>query len=127
MDSSNNQSKNYISDQELLKIGITRDLWESWYDVMDNLYVVGQHLYPEKITNIENDLYINEAQISGSFVDGDHIEISVFKNEIKYVSIRYNQNIPTVVSAVYAVVQDHAGPCQDFSPEFFSEIEGSLN
>jgi hypothetical protein len=127
MDSTNKQSKNYISDSELSKIGVQRDLWESWYEVMDNLYVVGQHLYPEKITNIENDLHINETQISGSFIDGDHIEVSVSKNGTRYMSIRYNQNIPTVVSAVYAVVQDHAGPCQDFSPEFFEGIEESFN
>jgi hypothetical protein len=126
MDSTNKQSKNYISDSELSEIGVQRDLWESWYEVMDNLYVVGQHLYPEKITNIENDLYINETQISGSFI-GDHIEVSVSKGEIQYMTIRYSQNLPTVVSAVYAVVQDHAGPCQDFSPEFFDGHEVSFN
>ena len=126
MDSTNKQSKNYISDSELSEIGVQRDLWESWYEVMDNLYVVGQHLYPEKITNIENDLYINETQISGSFI-GDHIEVSVSKGEIQYMTIRSSQNLPTVVSAVYAVVQDHAGPCQDFSPEFFDGHGVSFN
>ena len=87
----------------------------------------GAPLTTEEVTNIENDLHINETQISGSFIDGDHIEVSVSKNGTRYMSIRYNQNIPTVVSAVYAVVQDHAGPCQDFSPEFFEGIEESFN
>lgn len=123
MNSNDKNSKNHVSDESLLDLGVTRDLWESWYEVMDNLYVVGQHLYPGEIKNIENDLTIGDLVISGSFSNEEFIEVSVSKDDIDYLLIRYNENIPTVVSAVYAVVQDHMGPGKDFNPESVLDIE----
>ena len=112
MDSQDTNSKNHISDTELQELGISRELWEDWYSVMDNLYVVGQHLYPGKITNQENELVMEDLGITASFVNGGHIEVTVTKGEIGYLTVRYNNNIPTIVSAVYAVVQDHLGPTE---------------
>ena len=123
MNSNDKNSKNHVSDESLLDLGVTRDLWESWYEVMDNLYVVGQHLYPGEIKNIENDLTIGDLVISGSFSNEEFIEVSVSKDDIDYLLIRYNENIPTMVSAVYAVVQDHMGPGKDFDPEIVLDIE----
>jgi len=123
MNSNDKNSKNHVSDESLLDLGVTRDLWESWYEVMDNLYVVGQHLYPGEIKNIENDLTIGDLVISGSFSNEEFIEVSVSKDDIDYLLIRYNENTPTVVSAVYAVVQDHMGPGKDFNPEAVLDIE----
>lgn len=110
MDSKSQESRNYISEENLVELGVSRELWESWYYVMDSIYAVGQHLYPDKISNIENIVRIGDSSISGTLSHSqDHIELKVSKEGIQYLSIRYNNNIGSVVSAIFAIVQDLEG------------------
>ena len=98
-------SNNYISDKELEAIGITRALWETSHLVMHELTVAALEAYPTEFGVIENSFYVGNCVVGAHFVDNGTIEIEVTIGRDVFLLVRYENNLPTVVSIVLAVIE----------------------
>jgi len=98
-------SKNHISDIELEEAGITRELWETSHTIMHELTVAALEAYPTEFGIIGNSFYIGNCVVGAHFVDNGTIEIEVTIGRDVFLLVRYENNLPTVISIVLAVIE----------------------
>jgi hypothetical protein len=98
-------SKNYISDTELDEAGITRELWETSHTIMHELTVAALEAYPTEFGIISNSFYVGNCVVGAHFVDNGTIEIEVTIGHDVFLLVRYENNLPTVISVVLAVIE----------------------
>jgi hypothetical protein len=103
MSSNNPESNDFITDTELQDLGISRELWEDWYLIMDHLWVGIQKAYPQT-TMGENEIIVDNLIISANFVNSTHVEVDVLVDNTQYLMIRYANDPETVLGCVLAVI-----------------------
>jgi len=103
--SKNKGSHNYISDRELEETGITRALWETSHTIMHELTVAALEAYPMEFGVIEKSFYVGDCVVGAHFVDNGTIEIEVTIGREVFLLVRYENNLPTVISIVLAVIE----------------------
>ena len=103
--SKNKGSRNYISDRELEETGITRALWETSHTIMHELTVAALEAYPMEFGVIEKSFYVGDCVVGAHFVDNGTIEIEVTIGREVFLLVRYENNLPTVISIVLAVIE----------------------
>jgi hypothetical protein len=103
--SKNKGSHNYISSTRLFEIGITRELWETSHTIMHELTVAALEAYPMEFGVIEKSFYVGDCVVGAHFVDNGTIEIEVTIGHDVFLLVRYEDNLPTVISVVLAVIE----------------------
>jgi hypothetical protein len=103
--SKNKGSRNYISDIELEEAGITRELWETSHTIMHELTVAALEAYPMEFGVIEKSFYVGNCVVGAHFVDNNTIEIEVTIGHDVFLLVRYENNLPTVINIVLAVIE----------------------
>jgi hypothetical protein len=103
--SKNKGSRNYISDIELSEAGITRELWETSHTIMHELTVAALEAYPMEFGVIEKSFYVGNCVVGAHFVDNGTIEIEVTIGRDVFLLVRYENNLPTVINIVLAVIE----------------------
>jgi hypothetical protein len=103
--SKNKGSRNYISDIELEEAGITRELWETSHTIMHELTVAALEAYPMEFGVIEKSFYVSNCVVGAHFVDNGTIEIEVTIGHDVFLLVRYENNLPTVINIVLAVIE----------------------
>lgn len=105
MRSSNNpESNDYITDTELEDLGISRDLWENWYLILNFLWVGSQRYYPTKATMGENEILIDNFSITANIVNSGYVEVELSRDQDLFLVVRYENNPEAVVGSVFAIL-----------------------
>ena len=102
--SQNPESNDFITDQDLEELEVSRDLWEDWYLIMNYLWVGSQQEYPDSIMG-ENEIHIGPFRISANFVNNSYVEIALERGEDLYLLVRYENNPEAVVGCVFALLK----------------------
>jgi hypothetical protein len=103
--SKNKGSHNYISSTRLFEIGITRELWETSHTIMHELTVAALEAYPMEFGVIEKSFYVGNCVVGAHFVDNGTIEIEVTIGKDVFLLVRYEDNLPTVINVVLAIIE----------------------
>jgi hypothetical protein len=98
-------SRNYISDKGLVEIGITRELWETSHTIMHELTVAALEAYPLEFGVVGKSFYVGNCVVGAHFVDNGTIEIEVTIGHDVFLLVRYENNLPTIISIVLAVIE----------------------
>lgn len=102
--SSNPESNDYITDTELEDLGISRDLWEDWYLILNFLWVGSQKSYPTQATMGENEILIDNFSITANFVNSGYVEVELSRDQDVFLVVRYENNPEAVVGSVFAIL-----------------------
>lgn len=105
------ESKNYITDSELKQIGVSREIWEDWYLVMDTIWVVFNKISSiQSLENEDNEIRFKTNSgsayvISASMVNNSYVEVCLMNNDgaessdLMLTAI-YNNSPSAIVSAL---------------------------
>jgi hypothetical protein len=109
MRSSNNpESNDFITDTDLQEMGISRDLWEDWYLIMNFLWIGVHETYPQSTMN-DNEIIIGNFTISANFIrsssDSDHVEIELREESGVYFTARYANNPSAIVNSLLGILE----------------------
>lgn len=81
------ESKNYITDSELKQIGVSREIWEDWYLVMNTIWVVFNKISSiQSLENVDNEIRFKTEDgmhytVSASMVNNSYVEVCLMNNE----------------------------------------------
>ena len=105
------ESKNYITDSELKQIGVSREIWEDWYLVMDTIWVVFNKISAiQSLENVDNEIRFKTNSgsayaISASMVNNSYVEVCLMNNEgaessDPMLTAIYKNNHSAIISAL---------------------------
>ena len=93
-----------ITETELLELGISRNLWNSWKETLNCLWSMAKKQFPAA-KNCENSIQINEWQVQANFVNNKFIEVTAEKDHKQMMCIRLSNNLPTIVHCIYLLIK----------------------
>jgi hypothetical protein len=94
----------YITDESLIKIGLTREIWEKWYDVIDSIYLIGLSLYPDNLSVENNIIYVGDWKIEAIPEEPDRVRVKVHNNDVEHLSMIYTGNQDHLTETVYTII-----------------------
>lgn len=104
-------SKNYITDSELKQIGVSREIWEDWYLVMDTIWVVFNKISSiQSLENVDNEIRFKTEDgmhytVSAFMVNNSYVEVCLMNNEgaessDPMLTAIYNNSPSAIISAL---------------------------
>ena len=93
-----------ITETELLELGISQNLWNNWKETMNCLWSMAKKTFPVA-KNGGNVIQIDQWQVQANFMNNKYIEVVAEKDDKQMMSIRLNNNLPTIVHCIYLLIK----------------------
>lgn len=93
-----------ITEKELQQMGISKNLWSNWKETMNCLWAMAKKQFPHA-QNSENGIHIDQWCVQANFINNKYIEVVAEKDDKQMMTIRLNNNLPTIVHCIYLLIK----------------------
>jgi hypothetical protein len=102
-----------LTNFELQEIGITRELYDRWYQITNYLFNVCLKAYPGKVDAVENEIIISISQnivwkISATMVNKKFVDVDLIKGQIEYLRLFYTGNYQLVAGIILNIITEES-------------------